>query len=243
LIETIDSNGRGWCEDSKHRKVLEARDRLRDLENKAVLHNTRMVTNIAYRCFARQTMDLKDKCQEGIFGLMRAIELFDPTKGYQFSTYATWWIKQRIQRAIADQDSIVRSPIALLAHAIREINKEKTPKTEKELHLALMMANPPLYIDAPTPGYGLDDEDTFRINVMVDDNPGPDRLVGDKQDSLACLRANLDQREIYVLCQRFGLMDGRERTLEEIGQDLKITRERIRQIQTIALKKIRKMLG
>ena len=220
-----------------------------------VQSNLRLVVALARRYVGRG-MALLDLIQEGNVGLMRAVERFDYRRGFKFSTYATWWIRQAISRAIADQGRTIRMPIHVLdsvnklTRAQREMTQAKgrAPSLEElafELDLdpgrvaeLQRIAQDTVSLETPV---GEDEDGTLGdlVEDLDSDRPADVATFSSLQDQLAMALEGLNEREREVLIMRFGLADGRMRTLEEVGSHFKVTRERIRQLETKALAKLR----
>ena len=220
-----------------------------------VQSNLRLVVALARRYVGRG-MALLDLIQEGNVGLMRAVERFDYRRGFKFSTYATWWIRQAISRAIADQGRTIRMPIHVLdsvnklIRAKRELTQllGRDPTVEElatDLDLDIdrvaeleRIAQDTVSLETPV---GEDDSGTLAdlVEDLDSDAPADAAAFASLQDQLARALEGLNDREREVLIMRFGLKDGRMRTLEEVGAHFKVTRERIRQLETKALAKLR----
>ena len=242
---------------SEEEKDLAARMSKGDEESKKPLSeaNLRLVVSIAKRYVGRG-MQFLDLIQEGNLGLMKAVDKFDHTKGFKFSTYATWWIRQSITRAIADQARTIRIPV----HMVETINK--TGRVVRQLMQTLGREPTPAEIAEEM---GVPEEKVIEIQKIAQDPVSLETPIGEEEDShlgdfiednsaaspaekaesrmlreqLLQVLDTLTPRENEVLLMRYGLRDGRPKTLEEVGKEFNVTRERIRQIEAKALRKLR----
>jgi RNA polymerase primary sigma factor len=242
--------------DPEERKRLEKEVELGDkARGRLIEANSRLVISIA-RKYLRRGLSLSDLIQEGNMGLIKAVERFDPDKGHRFSTYATWWIRQAILRAVADQGRTIRLP----AHIVDELNKlgrvakrlaqelgrepsdeeladelDTSPERVAEL---MSLGGQPLSLETPV---GAEEESTLAEFIEDEVTPNPISLAAHTlmEEQVEDALDSLTPREARVLRLRYGLEDGEDYTLEQVGDKLGLTRERIRQIQAQALRRLR----
>ncbi len=244
-------------EEIEYRKGLQEAVRIGDEAKQTLISsNLRLVVSIAKKYVGRGMLFL-DLIQEGNCGLIKAVEKFDYTKGFKFSTYATWWIRQSITRAIADQARTIRIPVHMVEtinkltriqrQLVQDLGRDPLPEeiaekmeniTAEKVREIQKIALDPVSLETP-----IGEEDDSHLGDFIEDKEtlSPDDYTNNQllKDEINAVLQGLTEREEKVLRLRFGLMDGRTRTLEEVGKEFNVTRERIRQIEAKALRKLK----
>ncbi|MGC9335503.1 MAG: sigma-70 family RNA polymerase sigma factor [Anaerolineae bacterium] len=250
--QELSQNSHDERERARLRRQIREGQRARE---RLIMANTRLVVSIAKR-YQGYGMPLQDLIQEGNLGLMRAVDKFDPDLGYKFSTYATWWIRQAVTRALPDQGRTIRLPVHMsdsvrkLQRTVQELEQEtgRSPSVEEvaeemgvppdRVHWMMQVTRRPLSLQTP-----VGEEEDSELGQFVEDEAAPAPTLVTEQallrQELEAMLESLTPREARVLRMRFGLEDGQPRSLEEIGNRFGVSRERIRQIEKQALQRLR----
>ncbi len=254
-LEKIEADDQNTVSIEEYEALHDIVDKADDAKDRLVNANLRLVVSIAKRYLSRGLQFL-DLIQEGNMGLIKAVDKFDYNKGFKFSTYATWWIRQAITRAVADQARTIRIPVHMVEtinklvrvqrQLVQELSREPSPEEVAErmeisvekVQQIQRIAQEPISLESP-----VGEEEDSSLGDFVSDphalDPYEYTAKMKLREELDAVLATLTEREERVLRLRFGLIDGRQRTLEEVGHEFNVTRERIRQIEAKALRKLK----
>ena len=227
-----------------------------EAKNRLVQSNLRLVISIAKKYTGHAGMGFLDIIQEGNIGLIKAADKFEVSKGFKFSTYATWWVRQSISRALANQSRTIRVPVHMveIIQKMKKAIRELTQELGREPHTDEIAAKMGMSVDQVKEIYDMvkdpislsntvNDEDDATVGDLIPDNkaevPGASYILQENKNGILTVLDTLSDREKMVIVHRFGLDSGEPKTLEQIGQEIGVTRERIRQIEAKALRKLR----
>jgi RNA polymerase primary sigma factor len=227
-----------------------------EAKNRLVQSNLRLVISIAKKYTGHAGMGFLDIIQEGNIGLIKAADKFEVSKGFKFSTYATWWVRQSISRALANQSRTIRVPVHMveIIQKMKKTIRELTQELGREPHTDEIAAKMEMSVDQVKEIYDMvkdpislsntvNDEDDATVGDLIPDNkaevPGASYILQENKNGILTVLDTLSDKEKMVIVHRFGLESGEPKTLEQIGQEIGVTRERIRQIEAKALRKLR----